>query len=360
MAVACLDDPKQDFVKAFPGKIFAFGPAFSGYGYTPRYIPWLRANRHNYDAVVVHGLWQYPGFATWVALHKSEKPYVVFAHGMLDPWFKTAYPVKHVKKSIYWALAEHRVLKDAKAVLFTSEQEVESASGIFQPYNLKEFVVGLGASRPASTKESAQEAFFFKYPQLRSKTRILYLGRLHEKKGCLELLSAFSKVLSMHPESDQLHLVMAGSGDPSYDEKLKQYVQGEPALADRITWCGFITDDLKWGALHSASALILPSHQENFAVVVAEALACGKAVLISNKVNIWHEIFEAGAGLVESDDLTGIERLLLRWLGLSAADKMKMQANAKRCFEEKFEIHLVYDRLNSLLKGFALHASDWV
>src|SRR5580704_15464110 len=75
MDVACMDDPKQDFVKSFPGTIKAFGPALSGYGYSPRYVPWLKENAHNYDAVIVHGLWQYSGFATWSALRKGPIPY---------------------------------------------------------------------------------------------------------------------------------------------------------------------------------------------------------------------------------------------------------------------------------------------
>jgi hypothetical protein len=134
MEVVCMDDPEQAFVKAFPGTIWALGPGLSGYGYASRYIPWLKENKHNYDAVIVHGLWQYPGFGTWSALHKDTTPYVVFAHGMLDPWFKEAYPFRHFKKSLYWGLAEHRVLQDARAVLFTSREEAVAASQTFQPY----------------------------------------------------------------------------------------------------------------------------------------------------------------------------------------------------------------------------------
>ena len=71
--------------------------------------------------------------------------------------------------------------------------------------------------------------------------------------------------------------------------------------------------DAKWGAFYAAEVFALPSHQENFGVAVAEALACGTPVLISNKVNIWQEIAEDGVGLVEEDDLEGTTRLLERW-----------------------------------------------
>ena len=74
--------------------------------------------RHaQYDAVVVHGIWQYNSLGTWRALHKAVTPYFVFPHGMLDPWFNRTYPLKHLKKMLYWPWAEYRVLRDAKAVL---------------------------------------------------------------------------------------------------------------------------------------------------------------------------------------------------------------------------------------------------
>ncbi len=361
MDVACMDDPKQDFVKAFPGTIKAFGPALSGYGYSPKYVPWLRENAHNYDAVIVHGLWQYPGFATWLALHKGPIPYVVFAHGMLDPWFKQTYPFRHFKKSVYWAIAEHRVLQDAQAVLFTSEEEAIAARQTFQPYEAKDIVIGLGASEPVGNANEQKEIFLRQFPGLRNQRIILFLGRLHEKKGCLPLLSSLAEILTDNPEKyADLHLVMAGAGQAVYEEQLKEYVARTPALANRLTWTGFISGDLKWGALHAADVLILPSHQENFAVVVTEALACSKPVLISDKVNIWQDILEDGAALVEPDDPAGTKRLLLRWLSLSETEQKDMQENAKRCFGQKFEIRLVYDRLISLLEEFVCSANKEV
>src|SRR5256886_6713007 len=78
-----------------------------------------------------------------------------------------------------------------------------------------------------------------------------------------------------------------------------------------------LSDDVKWGAMSAAEAFVLPSHQENFGIAVAEALACGTPVLISNKVNIWREIEADGAGYVENDDLNGTANLLRRWLATS-------------------------------------------
>jgi glycosyltransferase involved in cell wall biosynthesis len=114
------------------------------YGYSPRLAPWLRAHADRYDAVIVNGLWNYASFGAWRALHDMSTPYFVFTHGMLDPWFNTAYPTKTFFKSIFWRLFEHKVLRDAKGVMFTCEEERQLARDSFAPYQAREFIVGYG------------------------------------------------------------------------------------------------------------------------------------------------------------------------------------------------------------------------
>lgn len=109
-------------------------------------------------------------------------------------------------------------------------------------------------------------------------------------------------------------------------------------IRDRVTWTGMLEGDMKWGAFHAAEAFILPSHQENFGIVVAEALACGTPVLITDKVNIWREIKEADAGFVESDTVVGIKKLIEIWISLTPDEKAEKRDNAKRCFDEKFDM----------------------
>jgi glycosyltransferase involved in cell wall biosynthesis len=94
--------------------------------------------------------------------------------------------------------------------------------------------------------------------------------------------------------------------------------------------------DAKWGALHGCEAFVLPSHQENFGIAVVEALGCGRPVLISDKVNIWREISENGAGLVEEDSVEGTARLLARFAAgeLAGGDAGRFLD----CFLRRFEI----------------------
>ena len=112
-----------------------------------------------------------------------------------------------------------------------------------------------------------------------------------------------------------------------------------------------LTGELKQGAFFAASALVLPSHQENFGVVVAEALSAGLPVLISNKVNIYREILSDNAGFVENDDLEGTEKLLAHFVGLSPAQKQTMGLNARACFEKRYKIDIVLSKLVALLEN---------
>ena len=96
--------------------------------------------------------------------------------------------------------------------------------------------------------------------------------------------------------------------------------------------------DEKWGAFQASEAFILPSHQENFGISVAESLSASLPVLISNKVNIWREIEQDGAGLVENDDPQGTYSLLKRWLALDARERAEKREIARACFLEHFEI----------------------
>ena len=87
--------------------------------------------------MIVNGIWQYNSFGAWRVTPHSSTPYVVVTHGMLDPWFKRAFPFKHLKKWLFWPWADYRVLRDAAAVLFTSEEERRLATQSFWLYRHK-------------------------------------------------------------------------------------------------------------------------------------------------------------------------------------------------------------------------------
>ncbi|SMG44327.1 glycosyltransferase [Paraburkholderia susongensis] len=344
--VATCDAPVDGFLASFPLPVHALGPARGRYGYCKRFAPWLAANAKRFDAVIVHGLWQYHGFAAWRALHDSDVPYYVYVHGMLDPWFRDAYPLKHAKKWLYWPWAEYRVLRDARAVIFTTEEERTRARRSFWLYRANERIVPFGTTVPALDPQPAREAFLQAVPSLRGKRIVLFLGRIHAKKGCDLLIDAFARVAAHDPA---LHLVIAGPDETGWVATLRAQAQAA-GIAQRLSLPGMLQGDLKWGAFHASDVFVLPSHQENFGVAVAEALGCGLPALISDKVNVWREIEADGAGLVAADTVDGTEQNLLRWLEMAPAARSAMRAQAVRTFDARFRIDAMVNALSALLE----------
>lgn len=344
--IASLDDPKAPWLNTLALPHYPLGPVVFNskaihYYYSPRLKPWLRANAKNYDAIIINGIWQYHSIATRSVLRKLNMPYFIFPHGMLDPWFRRAYPVKHLLKWLYWLLADYKVLRDARCVLFTCEEERIQSRRSFSPYRCREKVVSLGTSIPQTDPARQREAFMREFPGLRGQRLVLFISRIHPKKGCDLLIEAFARVAS---RDASLHLVMAGPYQADLREKLDK-LSTAAGIADRITWTGMLSGDVKWGAYRSAEVFVLPSHQENFGFVVVEAMACGVPVLISDKVNIWREIAADGAGLVAHDTVDGTTDLLEKWLGMTDREKDEMRQKTIQCYNRHFEANIAATKL---------------
>ena len=343
--VASLDPPDAAFLKDFPLPVHPLGPGYLKYHFSRRFVPWLQQHARDYDIVIVNVLWQYQGFGAWRALRRGPTPYVVFTHGMLDPWFKRTYPLKHLKKLLYWPWGEYRVLRDAGAVLFTCEEERVQARLSFGLYRCNEVVVNYGTAGPQNIPNRGLEEFRARFPELRNKRLAIFLGRLHEKKGCDLLIQAFASVLAPNPD---WHLLICGPDQGNIQAKL-QDIAANLNISNRITWTGMIAGDLKWGALHASEVFVLPSHQENFGIAVAEALACGLPALISDKVNIWQEVQQDGAGIVGTDSLEGTIDVLKTWRDMPPQQQKEMRSKTIHCFNIRFEIHNAAMNLLSVL-----------
>lgn len=332
--VVTLDDPSAPFLKDVGFPVHALGPTSTKYGFNSKLLPWLLANRDRFDGVVVNGLWQYCGFAAWRAL-AGNTPYVVFTHGMLDPYFKHAFPLKHIKKWLYWVPAEYRILRDAYRVLFTCTAEKRLAEQSFWLHRWNPYVVPYGASGPPNKHPGElKESFYAKCPQVRDKRFLLFLGRIHRKKGCDLLIDAFGKIAHEDPD---LELVMAGPDQQQWSANL-QDMASMAGIGDRVHWPGMLIGDAKWGAFYAAEAFILPSHQENFGIAVAEALGCGRPVLLADKVNIAEDIAQDGAGLMELDTAQGTLNLLERWIAMPMDERSAMGERALACFHRRYDM----------------------
>lgn len=336
--VVCLDRPDEPFLSGIPCPVHALGESFLGrFALSPRLWRWLRSHAGRFDGMLMHGIWSFPDIAVRSAARRAGIPYGIFVHGALDPWFNRTYPMKHLKKSLYWPL-QYAVLRDAAAVFFTTSIERDLAKSSFHPNQWNSIVVPFGIADSGDSREESVrqvEQFYAAIPTLRGRSFLLFMGRIQEKKGCDLLLEAFGRVAPAFPGMD---LVIAGPDQAGSQSKLQAQAE-RLRIGGKIHWPGMIRGDLKWGALRACDAFVLPSHQENFGISVVEALCVGRPVLISNQVNIWPEIEADGVGLIEDDTLDGTERLLRRWFQLSPVEKDAMAGRARACFLRQYTMN---------------------
>lgn len=330
--LATLDDPAAPFLRELPFPVHALGSARKRW-FRPALLRWLRKNRDRFDGVVVHGLWEFTGLAALLATDKMSG-YVVFTHGMLDPYFKRIFPAKHAKKWLYWLPAEYWVLRRARRVLFTTAVERDLAAESFWLHRWTPMVAPIGSEPPPADARSLLEAFHAACPEVAGRRFLLFLGRINEKKGCDLLVRAFAELSAAHPD---LHLVMAGPDPGGWRQRLETMAT-DCNCADRVHWPGMLLGEAKWGAFAACEAFVLPSHQENFGVAVVEALASGRAVLLTRPVNIAQDLEADGCALVEPDTQQGVTRLLARWLALSSAEQTAMARRGRDTFQRRYDM----------------------
>jgi glycosyltransferase involved in cell wall biosynthesis len=354
-----LDAPFDELVLQSSLRTFALGPeapqnyvSGQGYGYSPRLVPWLREHASFYDFVILHGLWNYSSFGSWRGLRKVGVSYFVFAHGMLDPWFNQAFPIKTALKRVFWKAFENRVLRDASGVLFTTNEERNLATQSFRPYTARPIVVGLGTRDVEGEAVVQRLAFRQRMPALDGRRFILFLSRIHPKKGIDLLIRAFAEQSEAQRDLD---LVVAGPDQVGLQSTL-QSLSENLGIGSRVHWPGMLTGDAKFGAFRAAEFFALTSHQENFGIAVAEALALSKPVFITNKVNIWRDIQGDQAGVVVDDNLLGVSRGLSQLCGMSSQQLAVLSTNARRCFEERYDLGRIAASMIDLLRDAS---SSW-
>lgn len=366
--VVCLDAPNSIFLGGDLFPVHAVGPARGPYAYSAGLIPWLLANFKRFNVIVIHGLWQHSSTGTARALKYFRKSnlnekiprYYIMPHGMLDPYFQKASgrKLKAIRNTIFWKFFQGHVINDADGVLFTCAQELLLAREPFRPYRPKQEInVGMGVELPPAFHPNMTSAFIAKCPEVEKRPYLLFLSRLHEKKGADILIRAYLRLCASRPKRSLPVLVMAGPGlETDYGRKLKQLAMSPSADMDKgesdILFPGMLSGNAKWGALYGCQAFVLPSHQENFGIAVVEAMACGRPVLITRQINIWCEC-EPG-GIVNEDTEAGIFELLTQWLGLTLDQQKALGNAAERAYLKNFEVLRAARRMNEALQGKTL------
>lgn len=264
------------------------------FSYSPKLARWLNKNVKNFDVVHIHAIFSHPSLAAAGACRRNGVPYIVRPLGSLDPWSMSQ---RSWLKSVMWHASVKRMLREAAAIHYTTNEEqtlAESTLGL-----ARGVVVPLGIQVDDPPVEGTKNV---RHTQsgLADNPYILALSRLHPKKNLESLIEAFLSLEDVD-EFSQWRLVIAGDGESDYVGQLKKMAQTGRDL-ERISFTGWLSGADRNEVLRNAELLALPSHQENFGLSAAEALAYGVPVIVSHRVNLASEVRAANLGWV-----TGLE-----------------------------------------------------
>jgi poly(glycerol-phosphate) alpha-glucosyltransferase len=297
------------------------------------YTPGLRRHLLEADADLLHrhGLWTYPSVAVSAWHRKFRQPYVISPHGMLDPW---AVKNSGWKKRLAWMAYEREHLQNAACLraLCDSEARAMRQFGLKNPI----CVIPNGVTAfplPDRASSRGPDSPFRAIPGNRNV--LLYLGRLHPKKGLVNLLLAWKSALQARPAlADSWALAIAGWDQGGHENHLRE-LSAENGLESSVHFLGPRFGDAKAACYRDCAAFILPSFSEGLPMVVLEAWSHGKPVVMTPECNL-PEGFAAGAALRIETEMEGIRAGLMRLAEMSSEERETMGRRGHALVQDRF------------------------
>jgi glycosyltransferase involved in cell wall biosynthesis len=273
------------------------------------------------DVAHLHTPWYFGNVQLARLFNRIRLPYVLSVHGMLDHY---SMEQKALKKRVYLRCFGQRLLENAARVHFTAEEERSQAlhyASLHRPSCVLPCMVDLHAIDSLPGVELARQAF----PSIRTSAfKILFLSRLHPKKGVDVLISAIS---ALKQKSIDFQLLLAGPGEDDYVDSLKNLVRRLNLERD-VTFLGMVQGATKASLYQLADVFILPTRQENFGLVLVEAMACGAVVVTTRGTDIWREIQQGGARIIDLN----AEAIATELIQLASHDKPREDGVQSRKF----------------------------
>ena len=331
---------KGDEVKIKPPKgvnLQLFNQGFLSKWWTS-YSPDLARNiqwgAYKFDLIHIHEIWHYANFASYHAAKKAGKPYIITIHGLLDPWCLN---YKAFKKKIYSLFIQRRILREASAIHAITNEEVKH----IRTFGIDNSIVMIpnGIDPKEFINLPPREELESFYPKIKGKRIILFLGRIHPKKGLDLLAKAFEKIAR---EWDNAYLMIVGPDSEGYKIKIEKMLESEGVL-NRVIFTGMLSGRKKLIVLGGADIFALPSYSEGFSMAILEAMICKLPVIITKQCN-FPEVTEVGAGNEIDPNVEQLTGALGNLLGNPQLCK-KMGENGKRLVLEKFTWDKIADKM---------------
>ena len=282
----------------------------------------------NFDVFHINGLWELFVHKMVLLATKEKIPYILSPHGMLEEWSLNQ---GKIKKKIALLLFQKKDLSRSACIHVTAHSEMES-------------VRRLGLNNPVAIIPNGIDVSIFPKEDIKvtkNKKILLFLSRIHPKKGIEILIEAWEKL--EHPKKENWQIKIIGNGDDAYIESLKERIL-EKNLSNEIIILPPIFDaNKKIEAFRGADLFVLPTFSENFGIVIAEALASYTPV-ITTKGAPWKDLNEKNCGWWIDIGVNPLKNTLLEVLSVDEEVLKKMGRNGRELIEKQYSIEMVAEK----------------
>ncbi|MEM7725294.1 MAG: glycosyltransferase [Cyanobacteria bacterium P01_A01_bin.45] len=302
------------------------------FAFSREFTSWLWENIHQYDLVHIHAIFSYPSTVAMAIARRKNIPYIIRPLGQLCEW---SLKQSVLRKDIYLNLIEKFNLNQAQYIHLTSELEQQEVSHL--ELKAPNFILPHGLKIPATVPEAHEKLRKqLKLPD--DEPIILFLSRLHPKKGLDYLIPALSKLTDY-----RFTLVIAGSGSPEYEAEIELLLETNN-IRNRTHVTGFLQGEIKDLFIQGSDLFALTSHSENFGVAVLEALAVGLPVLVTPGVALASVVQENKLGYVASLDISAITSIIENYL-INPQEAKEMGTRARQLIIEQYTWNSIAKRL---------------
>lgn len=280
--------------------------------------------RSKADLIHLHGLWQFPGAAVLLWSLATGRPYVVTPHGMLEPWILARSP--WLKRMVSW-LYQDRLLRRATAFHILTNKERQDVA----PFSSGKIVEEI--PNYVEPFERASERPSWWRPEFEGRRVFLFFGRIHEKKGCMELLESWSSCCADAAFRQGNVLVFCGWNDGL--RPFEAHVEALGRLLGNVVFAGPQFGIDKQKSFSSAHFFVLPSKSEGLPMAVLEAWAAGVPAIMTEECNL-PDGFERNAAIRTGSSVPAISQALTRAGRMDEAARLDMADRGRRLVEERY------------------------
>jgi glycosyltransferase involved in cell wall biosynthesis len=281
------------------------------------------------DLVHINGIWTPQNYLFQKEAQKLGIKVVLSPHGMLAPYILQRHPLK---KKVALALYQNKAILNADYLHATAVSEKTNIRNLGYSQEITIVPNGIDINQILEKRRYRSDTI-----------KMLFLSRLHPVKGIELLIEAISLL-----NRNDIMVQIVGEGEDSYINSLKE-LSKEKGVATTIEFTGGVYGTKKWELYREADLFVLPTHSENFGIVIAEALATGLPV-ITTKGTPWKELETRNCGWWIDLSVDNLAQSISEALNKTASELKTMGENGKALVKEKYDIKAVASKMVSFYK----------